>query len=77
MLSLYVVRFHEARDWICLLNPTQLTYQTLLNHWKILEQWCEQFQKAQAKGHAEFTTLSSLTYTTSSVQCITWSASDE
>ena len=56
-----------ARDWIRLQNQSQLTYTTLLQHSKILEQCCEQFQKAQLKGCAELTTLSVATATASSV----------
>ena len=44
-----------------------LIYQSLLAHCKLLEQCCEQFQKAQAKGTAELTTLSAALSTTSSI----------
>ena len=56
-------RFHEARDWICLQDPTQHTYQALLNHCKTLQQRCEQLQKAQAKDHTELITLSTVAST--------------
>ena len=46
MLLQHAVRFHEARDWICLQDQSQLTYASLLQHCKTLEQRCEQYQKA-------------------------------
>ena len=58
MLLQHAVRFHEARDWIHLQDQNQLTYASLLQHCKTLEQRCEQYQKAQIKGRAELTTLS-------------------
>ena len=67
MLLQHVVRFHEARDWIHLQDQSQLTYASLLQHCKTLEQRCEQYQKAQIKGRAELTTLSAATATASSV----------
>ena len=66
MLLQHAVRFHEAKDWICLQDQSQLTYASLLQHCKTLEQWCEQYQKAQTKGRAELTTLSAATATASS-----------
>ena len=50
MLLQHVIKFHEARDWMHLQDPAALTYQILLNHCKLLEQWCEQFRKAKQKG---------------------------
>ena len=67
MLLQHAVRFHEARDWICLQDQNQLTYASLLQHCKTLEQRCEQYQKARIKGRAELTTLSAATATASSV----------
>ena len=67
MLLQHAVKYHEARDWIWLQDQTQLTYTSLLQHCKLLEQCCEQFQKAQARGRAELTTLSAATATTSSI----------
>ena len=67
MLLQHAVRFHEARDWICLQDQNQLIYASLLQHCKTLEQRCEQYQKAQSKGRAELTTLSAATATASSV----------
>ena len=67
MLLQHAVRYHEARDWIRLQDQTQLSYASLLQHCKMLEQRCEQFQKAQIRGRAELTTLSAATATASSV----------
>ena len=53
MLLQHAVKFHEARDWIWLQDQSQLTYKSLLQHCKTLEQHCEQYQKAQIKSHAE------------------------
>ena len=38
MLLQHAIKLHEARDWIILQDPATLTYQTLLNHCKLLEQ---------------------------------------
>ena len=67
MLLQHAVRFHEARDWISLQDQNQLTYVSLLQHCKTLEQRCEQYQKAQIKGRAVLTTLSAATASASSV----------
>ena len=67
MLLQHAVKYHKACDWIRLQDQTQLTYTSLLQHCKLLEQCCEQFQKAQARGRAELTTLSAATATTSSI----------
>ena len=58
MLLAHSVKYHEARDWIRLQGQSTLTYQSLLNHGKSLEQHCEQFKKAQIKDRAELTTIS-------------------
>ena len=57
MLLQHAIRYHEARDWICLQDPASPTYKTLLQNCNLLEQRCEQFRKAQQKGRAELTTL--------------------
>ena len=67
MLLAHAIKYHEARDWIRLQNQNTLTYQTLLAHCKVLEQRCEQFQKAQLKGRAELTTITVAASVTSSV----------
>ena len=38
MLLQHAIKFHEAQDWIQLHDPATLTYQTHLNHCKLLEQ---------------------------------------
>ena len=50
MLLQHAIRYHKARDWICLQDPATLTYKSLLNHCKHLEQCCKQYQRAQLKG---------------------------
>ena len=67
MLLAHAIRYHEARDWIRLQNQSTLTYQLLLNHCKLLEQRCEQYQKAQLRGRAELTTITAASSVTSSV----------
>ena len=67
MLLQHAVKFHKARDWIWLQDQSQLTYKSLLQHCKTLEQCCGQYQKAQLKGLAELTTVSAATATSSSV----------
>ena len=67
MLLQHAMKFHEACDWIQLQDPATLTYQTLINHCKLLEQCCKQFQKAQQKGRAELTSLATASATSSSV----------
>ena len=38
MLLQHAIKFYEARDWIRLQDPATLTYKSLLNHCKLLEQ---------------------------------------
>ena len=64
MVLQHAVRYHEARDWIRHQDQSQLTYQALLSHCKMLELQCEQFQKAKERGHTD---LASITTTTSSL----------
>ena len=52
MLLQHAIRYHEAHNWIRLQDPATLTYNTLLQHCKSLEQWCKQFRKAKLKGRA-------------------------
>ena len=49
MLLQHAVKFHKARDWIWLQDQSQLTYKSLLQHCKTLEQCCEQYQKPNSK----------------------------
>ena len=67
MLLAHAIRYHEARDWIRLQDQSTLTYQLLLNPCKLLEQRCEQYQKAQLRGRAELTTITAASSVTSSV----------
>ena len=67
MLPHYAIKFQQARDWIILQDPATLTYQTLLNYCKLLEQWCKQFQKAQQKGRADLTSIVATSATNSSI----------
>ena len=64
MVLQHAVKYHEARDWIRQQDQSQLTYQALLSHCKMLEVWCEQYQKAKERGHAN---LASITAATSSL----------
>ena len=43
MVLQHVVKYHEARDWIRQQDQSQLTYQALLSHCKMLKAWCEQY----------------------------------
>ena len=38
MLLQHTIRYHEARNWIRLQDPATLTYKTLLQHCRLLEQ---------------------------------------
>ena len=67
MLLVHAIKYHEARDWIRLQNQSTLTYQLLLAHCKLLEQRCEQYQKAQLRGRAELNTITVAASVTSSV----------
>ena len=67
MLLQHAIKYHEARDWIRLQDPSTLTYKTLLQHCRQLEQRCEQFRKAQQKGRAELTTLANASVTQTSI----------
>ena len=67
MLLQHEVKFHEARDWIRLQDPSTLTYQSLLKHCKLFEQCCKQYQIAQLKGRGQLTSLGMAISTHSSV----------
>ena len=64
MVLKHAVKYHEARDWIRLQDQSQLTYQALLSHCKMLEACCEQYQRAKERGHDD---LASITAATSSL----------
>ena len=55
MVLQHAVRYHKARDWICLQDQTTLTYQSLLAHCKQLEARGKQYQHTQAQGRAHLT----------------------
>ena len=61
MLLHHAIKYHEARDWIRFQDPTTLTYTTLLNHCKMLEQRCKHYRKAQINGRAQLTSLARAT----------------
>ena len=52
MILAHAVIFHKARDWLRLQDQSTLTYQSLLQQIKLIEQRCKQCQKAQMKGRA-------------------------
>ena len=64
MVLQHAVKYHEARDWIRQQDQSQLTYQALLSHCKMLQVQCEQYQNAKRRGHAN---LASITAATSSL----------
>ena len=74
MVLQHAVRYHKDRDWIRHQDQSQLTYQALLSHCKMLESWCEQFQKAKERGYAN---LASITTATSSLHMDTLSISSK
>ena len=59
MVLQHAVKYHEARDWICLQDQSTLMYQSLLAHYTQLEARCEQFQQAKAQGRAHLTSMAS------------------
>ena len=67
MVLQHTIKYHEARDWICLQDQTTLTYQSLLAHCKQLEARCEQFQLAQVKGRAHLMSITSASSNDSSI----------
>ena len=67
MVLQHAVKYHKARDWICLQDQTTLMYQSLLAHCRQLEARCKQFQQAQAQGRAHLTSLASASASKSSI----------
>ena len=63
----HAVCCHEAWDWICQQDQSQLTYQALLLQYQFLESHCEMFHKAKGKGHVKLTSLSVVTSSVSSI----------
>ena len=67
MLVQHTVCFHEARDWICKQDQSELTYQSLLSHCKLLESRCKQYQKTRQRGRADLMSISAVTASASSI----------
>ena len=67
MVLQHVIKYHEARDWICLQDQNTLTYQSLLADCKQLEARCEQFHQAQAQGRAHLTSIMTTSSSKSSI----------
>ena len=67
MLLQHAIKYNEACNWIRLQDPATLTYKILLHHYKLLEKRCKQFRKAQQKGCAELTTLTTTSTTQTSL----------
>ena len=67
MVLQHAVKYHEAIDWICLLDQSTLMYQSLLAHCTQLEARCKQFQQAKAQGRAHLTSMASASASKSSI----------
>ena len=71
MLKIMVLQhaghYPKAWDWINQQDQSQLTYQALLLQYQLLDSCYEMFQKAKEKGHAELTSLSTVTYSVPSI----------
>ena len=67
MLLQHTVCFHEARNWIHQQDQSELTYQPLLSHCKLLESRCKHYQKARESGRADLTFISAATASASSI----------
>ena len=67
MVLQHAVSYQEARGWIQLQDQSQLTYQSLLAHCKLLESQCDQYQKAKEMGQADLTTITTATTSASSI----------
>ena len=63
MVLQHAVRYHEARDWIRQQDQSQLTYQPLLSHCKLLESRFKQYQKARERGHADLASIKEASFT--------------
>ena len=61
MVLQHTVKYHEARNWICLQDQSALTYQSLLNYCTQLEARCDQFKQAQVQGRAQLASITSAT----------------
>ena len=49
MLLQHAIRYHEARDWICIQDPATLTYKSLLNHCKNWSNAASNFKKPNSR----------------------------
>ena len=58
----HAVKYHEARDWIRQQDQSQLTYQALLSHCKMLKVHCKQYQKAKGRGHTDLASITAATF---------------
>ena len=67
MVLQHAVCYHEARDWICQQDQSQLTYQSLLTQCKLLESKCKQYQKAKEKGWADIASITAVISSASSI----------
>ena len=67
MVLQHAVKYHEARDWICLQDQSTLMYQSLLAHCRQLGARCKQFQQAKAQGRAHLTSVASASASKSSI----------
>ena len=67
ILLQHAVKYHEAKEWIHLLDQSTLMYQSILAHYRQLETRCKQFQQAQAQGRAHLTSLASASASKSSI----------
>ena len=63
MVLQHAVKFHAARDWICLQDQT-----TLLAHCKQLEARCVQYQQAQAQGRVHLISITAASSSSPSIQ---------
>ena len=57
MVLQHAVKYHEARDWTWQQDKTQLTYQALLSHCKLLKAHCEQYQKAKERSGTDLASI--------------------
>ena len=67
MLLQHAALYHKVRDWIRQQNQQDLTYTSLLKLCELLQFQCEQYQKAQEKGHANLTKIKAASFTASLV----------
>ena len=61
MLLQHAVWYHKARDWICQQDQSQVIYQCLLSHCRLLESRWKQYQKARERGWADLVSITTAT----------------